>query len=291
MKKIFLLFAIAFSFECSAQITLDHSTPVTNVNFGAGGFLDKFHVSGFKYVVAPVGTSSNKIDIYNLNHTLFKSITIPPAFVGGGCYFISENLFDMDNGVEYLVWRYSSGPSYTTNISIIDETGAVLFTKDSASLGGTLINQGTSPNVFMNQDPVYYDGVSAKLKLAIWNQYSAGNFKRADLYNLPGTIPCNNCTSGITTLISGPGSSSNSNAEFFPNPVADQLKLKYKLPEGSHLAEMKIYDTQGKLVDEFKVTDTYDFIYLPTNYNNGLYLYSLIVDGKTIKTEKIILNK
>ncbi|MBP7810370.1 MAG: T9SS type A sorting domain-containing protein [Bacteroidia bacterium] len=289
MKKIFLLLAILVSCNFSAQITLDHSTLVTNANFGQGGFLDKFHVSGYKYVVS-VGGVSGGIDIYNLNHTLFKTITVPIAFAGG-YYFISENLFDLDNGVEYLVWRYSFGPTYTTNISILDESGAVLFTKDSASLGGIMTNQGTSPNIFMNQDPVYYDGTGVKLKLAIWNQYNSTGYKRTDIYNLPGTIPCNDCTAGITTLMSNPGSSTNSNAEFFPNPVADQLKLKYKLPAGSHLAEMKIYDTQGKLVDEFKITDHYDFIYLPTNYNNGLYLYSLIVDGKIIKTEKIVLNK
>jgi len=45
------------------------------------------------------------------------------------------------------------------------------------------------------------------------------------------------------------------------------------------------------MLEEFKITSTFDFIYLPSNYNNGLYFYSLIVDEKLIKTEKIILNK
>jgi hypothetical protein len=63
------------------------------------------------------------------------------------------------------------------------------------------------------------------------------------------------------------------------------------LPKGYKTAEINIYDLQGKLIENFKVTDTFDFIYLPSDYNNGMYLYTLMVDGKAIKTEKVILNK
>jgi hypothetical protein len=44
-------------------------------------------------------------------------------------------------------------------------------------------------------------------------------------------------------------------------------------------------------IENFKVTGTFDFIYLPSDYNNGMYLYTLLLDGKAMKTEKMILNK
>lgn len=283
MKKIFLFLAIVFCLSISAQITYNHSA-------NTRGFLVKLHVSGYKYYTYNLNT----INIYNVNHTLFKSISIPPPYnTPGGSHFmhyISENLFDSDNGIEYIMQRTQASPSYTCNLSVLDESGAVIFSKDSAYLGTNLITF-SSYTSFMDQEPIYYDGTGTKLSFDIYNSWG-GTYLRSDVYNLPGTIPCNNCTSGITTLITNPTSNpAIEDPKFFPNPTSDQLKLKYKLPDGAHLAEMKIYDLQGKLVDEFKVTDNFDFIYLPTNYNNGLYLYSLIVDGKVVKTEKIVLNK
>lgn len=286
MKKIVIILSGMFLLlNLNGQIIYDHTGYQNN-------YLVKLGIAGYKYVS---WSTVPTINIYNLNHTLYKSISIPSSYTVGPSltyFYVSDNLFDLDNGVEYMVYKYSSSSTYSSNISILDESGAVLFSKDSAAITGQTGGPGYKTS-FYNQDIVYYDGVNVKMKLDIFTHspmFSSG-YTRSLYYNLPGPLPCVGCTSGITSLISGTQEEPKQEVEFYPNPTSDQLKLKYKLPEGSHLAEMKIYDTQGKLVDEFKVTDTFDFIYLPTNYNNGLYLYSLIVDGKTIKTEKIVLNK
>jgi tricorn protease-like protein len=69
------------------------------------------------------------------------------------------------------------------------------------------------------------------------------------------------------------------------------LKLRYSLPKDYKEAEIRIFDMKGSLIETYKITDTFDFIYLPTSYNNGMYLYSLVVDGIVAKTEKVILAK
>lgn len=117
---------------------------------------------------------------------------------------------------------------------------------------------------------------------------------RTEIYTLPGTLPCVQCNEG--GIICGipalpPATANASGAVFYPNPVTDQLKLNYKLPAGCKTASINIYDLQGKLIENFKVTDTFDFIYLPSDYNNGMDHYTLLFDGKAIKTEKVILNK
>lgn len=283
MKKIYFILLIIISISGICQITFNHSVSTR-------GYLVKLHVNGYKYCVI----TTNTINLYNLNHTLFKSIAIPPPYnttIGNRTVlYISENLFDLDNGVEFIVGRSMGSPSFTCNVSVVDETGAVILSKDSAYLGGVTTTWSAYTS-FMNQEPIYYDGTGAKLSFDIYPSFGSSSSIRNDVYNLPGTIPCITCTSGTVSgfaVIQDPYIES---PQFFPNPTSGQLKLKYKLPNGAGIAEMKIYDMQGKLVDEFKVTDDYDFIYLPTNYNNGLYLYSLIVDGKVIKTEKIVLNK
>lgn len=284
MKRLFIiqiLMIIAISVQ--SQITFDASYTLNT--FKTTMSLNKFHISGYKYVKKDV--INLKIYLYNINHTLYKTINIPAQTVPiDKVEYISENLFDNDPLIEYCLTTFTSTP-FTRQFMIYKETGAQMMYKDSATLGGT---SGFYFNAFNIQEPVFFDGINAKIRLSFYGQ--TGFAVRDEIYTLPGTIPCVTCTSGLITGFNvDKGNTTIEDPEFFPNPVSDQLKLKYKLPEGTHLAEMKIYNTEGKLVDEFKVTDDFDFIYLPTNYNNGLYLYSLIVDGKVVKTEKIVLNK
>jgi hypothetical protein len=276
---LILIFSVLSFLTLQSQITLDFAYPKVggaSVQFSKI-FIDKFHVSGYKYV--QVNYTAKTINLYNLNHTLFKSIVIPGfAGISLGVFFVTENLFDMDPGVEYVTADYSP----TNKLWIVDETGTQIFYRDSGMIS-TAIGHSME-----NNSGIFTDGMITKMMLNIGQ---GPNLTKHEVYNLPGTIPCGACISGtLSGIMVNPNDPLN-DPKIFPNPATDQLKLKYKLPEGSSLAEMKIYDTQGKLVDEFKVTDTFDFIYLPTNYNNGLYLYSLIVDGKVVKTEKIVLNK
>ncbi len=277
MKKIFLLLVLIVCLNSfNAQITLDNTySGSTNIT------LVKLHVSGYKYIKWVGGSST--IQLYNVNHSLFKTMTVPTINPGTQVLsYVSENLFDTDNMVEYVMQTYSN-PGY--KVYIFKENGTLLISQDSA-----VISQSNS-GVFGNQDGIFFDGLNTKMKLTLWGGNPAAIVKH-QIYTLPGSIPCIECSaSGTVVGISSPGATNPSGAVFYPNPVTDQLKLKYELPKDYNNAEIMIYDLQGKLIETFKVTDTFDFIYLPSDYNNGLYLYSLNVDGKTIKTEKIILNK
>lgn len=285
MKKLLVLIALSVFINTTAQITLNH---VTKVN----AFLAKFTSHGYKYVQV-IGTSS--VNIYNLNHTLYNSFAVPAPYNNNLClsstnrwiYYVTDNLFDTDNGFEYAVVTGATSCAAIVNVTIFNDNGTIIMSKDSAGFSGS---SAVNYSAVYNFDAIYSDGVSTKMNIGYVNipGYSQ---KRIEVYDLPGSLPCSSCTSGLITGLTSTNETPTSSAEFYPNPASDQLKLKYRLPEGAHQAEMKIYDTQGKLVDEFKVTDAFDFIYLPTNFNNGLYLYSLLVDGKVVKTEKIVLNK
>lgn len=285
MKKFWFLIAISVFVNTNAQITLNH---VTNINT----YLAKFSSNGYKYVQI-VGTSS--VNIYNLNHTLYTSFVVPAPYNNNLCitsvnrwmYYITDTLFDTDNGFEYAIVTGATSCPAIINVTIFNDNGTIIMSKDSAGFSGS---SAVNYSAVYNNDAIYSDGISTKMKIAYYN-VPGYTLKRIEIYNLPGSLPCAACTSGLISGFTSTNETETQSAEFYPNPASDQLKLKYKLPEGAHQAEMKVYDTQGKLVDEFKVTDAFDFIYLPTNYNNGLYLYSLIVDGKVVKTEKIVLNK
>ncbi|HOZ87025.1 MAG TPA: T9SS type A sorting domain-containing protein [Bacteroidia bacterium] len=284
MKKILILLLVLFIGNLGAQITFDNSyTSPLAIS------LDKLQFSGYKYV--KVNIQNLKIELYNINHSLFKTISIPTQTAPiQSVSYVSENLFDTDNLVEFVVSTYTSsfsGPSqsFKAKVQIYKENGTLLFSRDSTS-----ISQSNNP-IFNNTNGIYFDGQNTKMRLQIY----APNFPstiKTEIYTLPGSIPCIECSStGTVSGISSPGNPGQNNPIFYPNPVTDQLKLKYELPKDYKTADINIYDLQGKLIETFKVTDTFDFIYLPSDYNNGLYLYTLNVDGKAIKTEKIILNK
>lgn len=280
MRKYFFVSFLALLFcNINGQISLSFKTS-NNL------YLDKFHISGYKFVSPDL--PANKIFIYNLNNTLFKTINIPATIYSKTAVMsVSENLFDLDAGVEYAVQTRtvtstSSGNVFFYATYVFDETGSTLFFRDSG-----MVSQHSSSNILENNSGFFYDGTSVKMKVGI---YGSG---KCEFYNLPGSLPCAGCSSGIVNSISNGGGTEiiSNEASFYPNPASDQLKLKYQLPPGWKTAKIKVYDINGKLVEDFNITDFFDFIYLPVDYNNGMYLYSLIVDDKIIKNEKIVLIK
>lgn len=270
----------------NAQITFDAAYTSTTSGQNLAFYSVKFGNMGWKYVLIDRGNMT--IKIYNLNHSLNMTINIPASFGVTGNYYIShlsDNLFDLNNDVEYCLTT-SSTSTAVSKFYIFKDNGTQMFFKDSATVGGS-----TTMDVLFNQSSVFFDGTTTKLKL---NRLTGSGFipNRFELYTLPGSLPCVSCNSG------GPVASVGSNSEvnpqeplFFPNPVNDQLKLKYEIPGGAQNADLKISDIEGRVLGEYRIDRTFNQIYLPSDFGNGLYFYSIYVDGKLVKTEKVILSK
>ncbi len=278
MRKQTLLIGLIFITALSglrAQIVLDHTSLKT-------AYLTKFHVSGYKFV--EVNIPAMNLYVYNMNHSLFRTIPIPPQpYPVTGVYYLSENLFDLDPAMEFAVNTIDAGTT-VARLKIYDETGSVVLARDS-----TFLSMQASTPIFENSSQIFFDGTVTRMKLPI-GYYST--YLYYEYYILPGSIPCSDCSQGVVT-----GIAANSNdlkaavPGFYPNPTSGYLKLKYEIPAGTKSASIKVYDMTGKLLQEMDVTNTFDNILLPPEFNNGMYLYSLIVDGVVVKNEKIVLIK
>jgi len=278
MKNIIIILLALACMGSYAQITHDHT-------YSKQISLAKLHVSGYKYIETDL--AAKQIKIYNLNHSLWKTITIPVQPYGFAMvYYVTEQLFDTDNQIEFAVVSQTTtgGPTSplgtSARLNIYNEDTSLVFTRDSA------IFMSVGADIFSNGVPVFYDGSNTKMRLTI--THMPGVFSKHEVYTLPGSIPCSDCNNGVTTGKAGI-IKTNPEASFFPNPVSDQLRLRYKLPEGAKKAEIRIHDSQGRLVESMEVTNSFDHVLVPSSYSNGLYFYSLIVNGETIKTEKIIV--
>lgn len=75
-----------------------------------------------------------------------------------------------------------------------------------------------------------------------------------------------------------------------PNPFADQTVINYYLPDNSNRAQILFLDQSGKLIKVVDLTEKGQgqLNVFANDLSNGIYTYSLIVDGKTMETKKMV---
>ena len=77
-----------------------------------------------------------------------------------------------------------------------------------------------------------------------------------------------------------------------PNPFSSDTRIGYNLPEGVQQAAIYIYDLQGKQVKRLNVDTRDNGVTLQGgDLQAGMYIYSLIADGKELASKKMILTK
>lgn len=78
-----------------------------------------------------------------------------------------------------------------------------------------------------------------------------------------------------------------------PNPFSEQTSIEVRIPNDVKTAFLCIYDMNGKQIDKIVIDErgiTRISIF-GTSLTEGMYLYSLIADGKLAGTKKMILTK
>lgn len=78
-----------------------------------------------------------------------------------------------------------------------------------------------------------------------------------------------------------------------PNPFSQQTTIGYYLPAETRSASLMIFDMQGKLVKTMAVTN-FGNASLTINANElsaGMFMYSLIADGKEVDSKRMILTQ
>lgn len=265
---------VLFLLKSESQITLDNTYTtgiVNNINFT----IVKLSSSGYKYV-SPNQTAKT-ITLYNLNHTIFKTIIIPASITNfWSFHFISETLFNTNTSdVECFVRENTP----KTKCYVIDETGAIIFSKDSADFTNNVYN------------------------IPPWLSYSTGGVKmilhstvndKVFIYNLPGNLVCNDCTSGVISSVTELSNSGNpTNSISYPNPSSNEIKIKYALPQDNPKAKISFYSLDGKELKTFDIDNHIDFMTIDKatlGASSGMYLYKIYNTSELIATDKIVFD-
>jgi hypothetical protein len=273
MKTLFPIFALSvFTLQLNAQITLEKTYS------GLAGVY-KLDVSGVKYVVDSSNTVSFNLKFYNTDHSLFKSINFPnpyPNFSTHTIFYISENLFDLDAGIEFAV-NFSNDPN-SERFTIFNEDGSILFNKNKAgiTLAGVPVN-ANGPFLGVIPTP---DGT--KMILQTIDPISR------KVYSLPGMLACFECDGGYT---GNRGSNAPEiepmNSKIYPNPSSNLTQIDYELPEDCKMATLTVYTLNGSIVKSFTITPDFDNIILSNDeLPSGNYFYIINTGTETIEGKK-----
>ena len=76
-----------------------------------------------------------------------------------------------------------------------------------------------------------------------------------------------------------------------PNPFKDRTEIRYVLPEKVQSAEIYIFDMQGSLLKRIPAVQSGSVEVKGSDLRAGMYLYTLVVDGKQVDTKRMILTK
>lgn len=267
MKKIINLVTLVFlTSNLFAQITLEHSYP----NGKWETSIVKLSNSGMKYQWVDVSTGALKL--YNLDHSLYKSMTFPVLanMTNVEVAYVSEKTFDLDADIEFLVYYQDDNNWINSLTKIIDESGAIILNAPSET-----------PSIHT------YDGIHGAIfntpngtKMILDNH----NDSSAKVYSLPGTL--------FATAIKNANYDNLNFLQSYPNPTENYITLAYSLPSSIKEAKVFIYDIEGKVVKSYTIDHNYKEILIDTQgFCNGTYLCQINSDGIKISDTKFIVQR
>lgn len=280
MKGALCVMLCIFLSTLHAQINLEQSYSSTNLG------LIKLSVSGYKYFEK----DSNDIILYNLNHTVFRTITIPALPTTSGnivVNYISEDLFDTNpTDIEYLVTYIDTIgplPLGQRHVAVFDENGNTLFTRDTAELAGSSVPlAGVSGTI---------SATTSGVKMILLHYPT----QTTEVYSLPGVLTCMECNGGIISGIQPEPVQENGEQQQlipYPNPSNTSTTIPYELPEGVHSGQIAIYNMLGEEVIRYHVTDTFSSIVIDRGeLPSGMYTYMLVTGSDAIPGNKFVISE
>jgi hypothetical protein len=291
MKKLLIIFSLLFCVAgAKAQLTFEHKYD-TGSGLGYSVRMVHFSSHGFKYVMVNPSATNGMIEIYNLNHSLYKQFPIPPQ-PAADLYtrpnlvvtYISDSLFNTNpSNFEYLIY-YSDSSANFMHLKIYDDAGTSIYSNDSATLSA-----GFGPGI--NNEPVFYTPSGYKIRI---DESSLTNSIAASIYALPGALPCDECSNSnlinAVEPVSQRGTGSLLNA--YPNPAKNSTTIKYELPQGVNQGVLVFYNLQGQQVKTFTVDRTFDSLLVSTaDLTAGTYFYVLRAAGNYVGSKKMVIIK
>ena len=81
-------------------------------------------------------------------------------------------------------------------------------------------------------------------------------------------------------------------AQNTPNPFTERTTIRFTLPENTRNAYIYIFDMSGKMQKQIPIDSSMQSVTIEGyELSAGMYIYSLVIGGKEVKTRRMILSK
>ncbi len=252
----------------TAQAVIEMIYPGLGITTFNEFYLVHLELGGDKYV--GVDKTSLVVTLYNLDHTVWKTIPLGNATDistspgGKDVLYISEHLFDLDDGVELMFVSQGSGQF---NTDLVNEDGSILQSYWACF-----------PGVFLNapqeQQPIYNTSSGTKMLLS----QTTGE---ATVWSLPGRLlDC--CDSGFSF-----GQSSSQCALVVPNPATTAVMVKLARGHDMVSPVFQVHDALGAMVME-RPLDSYSTSLPLPQLASATYTYRIMDQGRVLCTGRFV---
>lgn len=272
IRILLLLLAVNIT-PAKGQLSLEHVYPnaglSSTLEFDSSNqlFLWELEASGWKYV--RIDRIGRQIDLFHLDHTYWKSISfnmtsmLNPNAITQDILYISEHLFDLDDGIEFIYTNMyiNPGSASTCVTQIVDEeTGGLIFdVHDQVA--------SVKPNYHQQQYPIQNTPSGTKLILSGLLNDSAY------VYALPGEL--SNGMSQTWEFLEAP-----EQVALFPNPGTTELTVL--LPVAIPGAQMEIFSGNGHVIQKVSLTGQRSIIDISTLASGHYTCHVQCPDGRTL---------
>lgn len=264
MKKLFLyIFFLVFSLSTQAVII-----PEKTYNYICSSTM----INETDYKLFAMDMTLNKCRIYNTDHSVYKtiSLSIPSGMYLYDVRFVTENLFDLDAGIEllYVYYEYvSTGDGYYDYYTkVINEDGTEILSVDGGLYSYMYRINATDYRLFIYS----YD-------------YSSWPYDMTtNIYELPG-YPYLLKSDEVEYKSASIG-------DAYPNPASQFVTVDYALPQGVSEANLMIYNVGGALVKDYRVDRAFNSLRLDAGQLlPGTYLYYIESNGEKSNSKQLII--
>jgi hypothetical protein len=278
MKKTLLVIICLLSFwtkKVDAQITLDFE--IDTIAFGTNEFycIDISN-SESKYIY--LNERENKFSLYNLDMSVFiENIKLPIGDSlknGFVVMYVTRSLFDCDS--TNIEFAYSSPfNSDRKPFRVLRTDGNILLEVDSAR-GPYHFGGGTGGSIIIS--PIKNTSEGTKLFLDILNPSNKG----IKVYSLCGELPLK-----YNEIVN-----SKEYVKVYPNPSNTIVNVELVSNAVQDDLEFIIYSYTGAIIEKLIIEKgSKKKVMNVANYNNGAYVYALLVNNQLLQNGKLIINR
>jgi len=229
----------------------------------------------------------NSLTMYNLDLSVFATITYPPLPTGYNYFapvYLTESTFDNDPlSIELMM--LTTDTSGVTGTRVIRDDGTVLFDEPGYTIsgGGGYDDVNDRPPLFTGEDGIAYMNLTT---------YPINPPISSKLYQLPGSLPCFDCATGWNLGIGQHDLGTNTGElSLFPNPATDQLTVDYTLSSGATNGRLVVLDALGKLVANISLNGSGRTHVPISGYPSGTYSCVLLTDGQRQRSERFVVGE